>query len=32
MHGIYKGQVRWVVKGAPLAQRQFIDAIFSTVA
>ena len=28
MHAIRKGQVRWVAKGDPIAQRQFIHTIF----
>ena len=28
MHAIRKGQVRWVAKGDPVAQRQFIHTIF----
>jgi len=28
MHAIRKGQVRWVAKGDPLAQRAFIHVIF----
>jgi hypothetical protein len=28
MHAIRKGQVRWVAKGDPVAQRQFIHSIF----
>jgi hypothetical protein len=28
MHAIRKGQVRWVVKGDPVEQRQFIHTIF----
>jgi len=32
MHAIRKGQVRWVAKGDPLAQRQFIHTIFGIAA
>src|SRR5690348_10762731 len=32
MHAIRKGQVRWVVKGDAVAQRQFIHAIFGIAA
>jgi hypothetical protein len=32
MHAIRKGQVRWVAKGDPIAQRQFIHIIFGVVA
>jgi transposase-like protein len=32
MHAIRKGQVRWVAKGDPIAQRQFIHTIFAVVA
>ena len=32
MHAIRKGQVRWVAKGDPVAQRQFIHTIFSIAA
>ena len=28
MHAIRKGQVRWVAKGDPVGQRQFIHTIF----
>jgi transposase-like protein len=28
MHAIRKGQLRWVDKGDPIAQRQFIHTIF----
>jgi transposase-like protein len=28
MHEIRKGQIRWVAKGDPVAQRQFIHTIF----
>jgi hypothetical protein len=28
MHAIRKGQVRWVAKGDPVAQRPFIHTIF----
>jgi hypothetical protein len=28
MHAIREGQVRWVAKSDPVAQRQFIDTIF----
>jgi hypothetical protein len=28
MHAIRKGQVRWVAKSDPVAQRQFIHTIF----
>jgi IS6 family transposase len=27
MHAIRKGQIRWVAKGDPVAQKQFIHAI-----
>ena len=32
MHAIHKGQVRWVAKGDPVAQRQFIHTIFGVAA
>jgi transposase-like protein len=32
MHAIRKGQVRWVAKGDPVAQRGFIHAIFGIAA
>ena len=32
MHAIRKGQVRWVPKGDPVAQRQFIHTIFGVTA
>jgi transposase-like protein len=32
MHAIRKGQVRWVAKGDPVAQRQFIHTIFGIAA
>jgi len=32
MHAIRKGQVRWVAKGDPIAQRQFIHTIFGIAA
>lgn len=32
MHAIRKGQVRWVAKDDPVAQRQFIHAIFGITA
>ena len=32
MHAIRKGQVRWVAKGDPVAQRQFIHSIFGVAA
>jgi transposase-like protein len=32
MHAIRKGQVRWVAKGDPVGQRQFIHTIFSVAA
>ena len=32
MHAIRKGQVRWVANGDPVAQRQFIHAIFGIAA
>ena len=32
MHAIYKGQIRWVPKGDPVAQREFIHTIFGIVA
>ena len=32
MHAIRKGQVRWVTKGDPVAQRQFIHTIFGLAA
>lgn len=32
MHAIRKGQIRWVAKGDPIAQRQFIHSIFSVGA
>jgi len=32
MHAIRKGQVRWVAKGDPVAQRQFIHSVFSIAA
>src|SRR5262249_23766589 len=32
MHAIRKGQVRWVAKGDPVAQRQFIHKIFGVAA
>jgi hypothetical protein len=28
MHAIHKGQVRWVAKSGPVAQRQFIHTVF----
>jgi len=28
MHAIRKGQIRWVAKGDPVGQRQFIHTIF----
>ena len=32
MHAIRKGQVRWVAKGDPVAQRQFIHTILGVAA
>jgi transposase, IS6 family len=32
MHAIRKGQVRWVAKGDPIAQRQFIHTSFGVAA
>jgi transposase-like protein len=32
MHAIRKGRVRWVAKGDPVAQRQFIHTIFGIAA
>ena len=32
MHAIRKGQVRWVAKGDPVGQRQFIHTIFGIAA
>jgi transposase, IS6 family len=32
MHAIRKGQVRWLAKGDPIAQRQFIHTIFGIAA
>ena len=32
MHAIRKGQIRWVAKGDPIAQRQFIPTIFGVAA
>ena len=32
MHAIRKGQVRWVAKGDPIAERQFIHTIFGIAA
>ena len=32
MHSIRKGQIRWVAKGDPVGQRQFIHAIFGITA
>ena len=32
MHAIRKGQIRWVAKGDPVAQRQFIHSIFGVAA
>jgi hypothetical protein len=32
MHAIRKGQVRWVAKGDPIAQPQFIHSILSVAA
>ena len=32
MHAIRTGQVRWVAKGDPVAQRQFIHTIFGIAA
>jgi len=32
MHAIRKGQIRWVAKGDPIAQRQFIHALFGITA
>jgi IS6 family transposase len=32
MHAIRKGQIRWVAKGDPIAQRQFIRTIFGVAA
>jgi transposase-like protein len=32
MHAIRKGQVRWVARGDPVAQRQFIHSIFGVPA
>jgi len=32
MHAIRKGQVRWIAKGDPVAQRQFIHTIFGIAA
>ena len=32
MHAIQKGQVRWVAKGGPIAQREFIHTIFGVAA
>jgi IS6 family transposase len=32
MHAIRKGQVRWVAKGDPVAQRHFIHTIFGIAA
>jgi hypothetical protein len=32
MHAIHQVQVRWVAKGDPVAQRQFIHTIFGVAA
>jgi len=32
MHAIRKGQIRWVAKGDPVGQRQFIHTIFRVAA
>ena len=32
MHAIRKGQIRWVAKGDPVGQRQFIHSIFGVAA
>jgi IS6 family transposase len=32
MHAIRKGQIRWVAKDDPIAQRQFIHTIFGVAA
>jgi hypothetical protein len=32
MHAIRKGQIRWVAKGDPVGQRQFIHTIFGLAA
>jgi hypothetical protein len=32
MHAIWKGQIRWVAKGDPVGQRQFIQTIFGIAA
>ena len=32
MHAIRKGQIRWVAKGDPVGQRQFIHTIFGVAA
>ena len=32
MHAIRKGQVRWVAKGDPVAQRHFIHKVFGIAA
>ena len=32
MHAIRKGQIRWIEKGDPVAQRQFIHTVFGVAA
>jgi hypothetical protein len=32
MHAIRKGQIRWVGKGDPVGQRQFVHTIFGVAA
>jgi len=32
MHAIRKGQIRWVAKGDPVAQSQFIHTVFGVAA
>jgi transposase, IS6 family len=32
MHAIRKGQIRWVAKGDPVGQLQFIHSIFGVAA
>jgi transposase, IS6 family len=32
MHAIRKGQIRWLTKGDPIGQRQFIHSIFGVAA
>jgi transposase-like protein len=32
MHAVRKGQIRWVAKGDPIAQLQFIHALFGITA